>query len=62
MEKKCEGCGSLGEVITEGPLKGGTELLDYCLECSKDLCKNCMAKGCCGIKPARSGMEADGDV
>lgn len=34
-------------------------LLDYCAVCSKNLCEACMAKGCCGNKPALSGSEND---
>jgi hypothetical protein len=43
----CERCG-----------KGvrGYELFDYCTSCSKNLCPDCMAKGCCGHVPARGGM------
>jgi hypothetical protein len=29
--------------------------LDYCAECSRDLCEDCMKKGCCGHVPALSG-------
>jgi hypothetical protein len=47
MEKKCERCG-------KGP-QGEFGLLDYCAECSKDLCPECMEKGCCGTVPAESG-------
>ena len=50
--KKCERCGSRPS--------GEFELLDYCAECSTDLCPNCMAEGCCGNIPAESG-EADDD-
>ena len=38
---------------------GSFELLDYCAVCSKNLCGPCMAKGCCGIVPARSGSSDD---
>lgn len=34
-------------------------LHDYCAKCSKNLCDACMAKGCCGAKPAESGMALD---
>ena len=51
MEKKCERCGAYP--------KGKYGLLDYCLICSKDLCDDCMAKGCCGHVPAKSGTEVD---
>lgn len=49
--KKCEKCGAKP--------KSEYALLDYCAMCSKDLCAVCMALGCCGHAPARSGMEAD---
>lgn len=51
MEKRCERCG-------KGP-NGEYGLLDYCAVCSRDLCDACMAKGCCGNVPARSGERAD---
>lgn len=38
------------------------QLFDYCVECSKNLCNDCMGNGCCGNVPALSGMEADNDV
>lgn len=51
---KCEKCGA-------GP-KGEFGLLDYCAECSRNLCDDCMAKGCCGHVPAWSGQDKqDGD-
>jgi hypothetical protein len=59
MEKTCERCGSKGERITTGPFAGDYHMLDYCAECGKDLCPKCMAEGCCGNKPAESGMKAD---
>lgn len=43
--KVCERCGAKPE---------GFKLLDYCAICSKDLCKACMAQGCCGNIPAIS--------
>lgn len=33
--------------------------MDYCAVCSKDLCDECMAKGCCGNIPAKSGLTED---
>jgi len=36
----------------------GYELHDYCAECGKNLCEDCMEKGCCGNVPASSGMQA----
>ena len=35
------------------------ELMDYCAKCSKNLCAECMKKGCCGEVPAESGEMAD---
>lgn len=32
---------------------------DYCAVCDKTLCPDCMADGCCGNRPAESGLEAD---
>jgi hypothetical protein len=47
MQKgKCERCGAK---IEPGEA-------DYCAICSKDLCTECMVKGCCGNVPALSGM------
>lgn len=37
----------------------GFGLHDYCEACSKNLCEKCMADGCCGSVPAKSGMAAD---
>jgi hypothetical protein len=49
--KPCERCGkSAGD---------GYDLWDYRRECGKDLCEDCMAKGCCGFTPALSGMEPE---
>jgi hypothetical protein len=52
--KVCERCGAtaLGEFT----------LLDYCAECSRDLCPSCMAQGCCGHVPALSGEAAVDDA
>ena len=47
----CERCGKGTE---------GFGLHDYCAECGKNLCEDCMAGGCCGFVPARSGMDGDG--
>ena len=51
MDKRCERCG--------GKAKGEYALLDYCAICSRDLCEDCMAKGCCGNVPALSGEKED---
>lgn len=50
MEKTCERCGAKPT---------GFRLLDYCAECSRDLCDECMEEGCCGNVPAISGNEDD---
>ena len=34
-------------------------LLDYCADCFKNLCGNCMEKGCCDNVPALSGQDED---
>lgn len=52
--KKCERCGVAPEVEFG--------LLDYCAECSRDLCPACMAEGCCGNQPARSGSADDAEA
>lgn len=52
--RDCENCGA-------GVAPGSYELYDYCAACSKNLCGACMAKGCCGHTPAKSGSEADAD-
>lgn len=49
--KNCERCGA-------GP-KGQYGLLDFCAVCSRDLCDECMSKGCCDHVPARSGTSED---
>lgn len=51
---RCERCG-----FTDNPVSYA--LMDYCVDCGKNLCEECIAKGCCGAKPARSGMEEDSD-
>lgn len=38
------------------------ELPDYCAECGKNLCDECMDEGCCGCVPAESGSEDDWNV
>lgn len=53
---RCERCGGVNPP-KEAEALGG--LLDYCAACSKNLCNACMAKGCCGNKPAESGMKSD---
>ncbi len=46
---KCERCGKRIEALEH----------DYCAVCSRDLCEECMARGCCGNIPARPGLMAD---
>jgi hypothetical protein len=60
MEKRCERCGT----TRPGKTAGGFALFDYCAVCSRDLCDECMGKGCCGNTPARSGNadECDADA
>lgn len=48
--KRCQRCGAPPE---------GWKLHDYCANCSRDLCPECMQKGCCGKIPAESGKESD---
>lgn len=54
-EKVCERCRAAKPRPDAGPFDG----LDYCAECSRDLCDACMASGCCGTVPARSGLQED---
>lgn len=49
---KCEKCGAKNDPQSY-------DLFDYCANCSKNLCPECMGKGCCGKVPADSGMQAD---
>lgn len=49
---KCERCGAATK---------GYGLWDYCAHCSRNLCDQCMAKGCCGHVPADSGEKADSE-
>lgn len=46
----CERCGASA---------GGWALFDYCAHCSRNLCDECMEKGCCGRVPAQSGSQDD---
>ncbi len=45
--ERCERCGALPGLITEGPFKGSRHELPYCAFCSKDLCRKCLATGTC---------------
>jgi hypothetical protein len=47
---KCERCGK--------PTVG-MEIHDYCADCGKNLCDDCMKAGCCGNVPAKSGQAED---
>ena len=47
---ECERCGKVAR---------GFSLHDYCANCGKNLCADCITKGCCGKLPAESGMAAD---
>lgn len=64
MNKKCERCGTRvpGYKLTDESddgIDGPKEFFDYCALCSRDLCDECMAEGCCGNIPAKSGAKAD---
>ncbi len=54
--RECERCGAKPGYLTGSK---NYELFDYCANCAKNLCPECMAKGCCGHVPAESGMLAD---
>ena len=53
--KACERCG------WTDPTPKSFALLDYCANCSADLCDRCMAAGCCGVVPAASESEEDAE-
>lgn len=53
--KSCERCGAIRPSPDASPFAD----LDYCAECSRNLCDACMEKGCCGHVPALSGVETD---
>lgn len=55
MPKICERCGA----TSPSPGANAYALFDFCGECSRDLCDECMANGCCGHVPAVSGSERD---
>jgi hypothetical protein len=48
---ECERCGA-----TEHTSSDDYGLMDYCGQCGTNLCQSCMAQGCCGHMPAKSGM------
>lgn len=54
-EKTCERCGASKPHPGASPY----DMLDYCAECSRDLCDRCMGTGCCGHVPALSGCDED---
>lgn len=56
-EKRCERC----RAVSPRPEGNEYDLFDYCAECSRDLCDRCLAEGCCGHVPARSGNVEDGE-
>ena len=57
--KRCEKCNAVEPASDEG--SSSFELFEYCGNCGKNLCPDCMEhKGCCGSVPALSGMDADG--
>jgi len=41
------------------PVANPYALYDYCANCQRTLCDQCMADGCCGYRPALSGMTAE---
>jgi hypothetical protein len=47
---ECERCGAKPE---------GFEIFDYCDSCGKNLCSDCMKRGCCDKVPAESGAKKD---
>ena len=49
--RDCERCGA--------KCRNEYELFDYCAQCGKNLCYECMQEGCCGKVPADSGEKAD---
>lgn len=60
MEKGfCERCGGQNFFTDENGRSVPMVCLPYCVECSKDLCDECMKRGCCGNVPAINGDEDD---
>lgn len=51
----CARCGNFPPV----DCLGVSESFDYCAVCDLTLCPSCMAEGCCGYKPADSGLDSD---
>lgn len=42
----CAGCAQRGRAY---------EIFDWCANCERSLCPDCMSEGCCGKHPTRSG-------
>lgn len=59
--KRCERCGASTPGFTKDADGKEIErdLFDYCAVCQLNLCEKCMAEGCCGNVPAKSGELAD---
>lgn len=57
LDKTCERCGNYPAMESGADGRWYDGMLDFCLVCSQDLCEDCMAEGCCGNVPARSGTE-----
>lgn len=62
MSKTCERCGRPERKAYDDEGKPYFETFDFCASCSKNLCTECMANGCCGAVPAASGFEVDDAV
>lgn len=56
---KCERCGKPDTWVDDRGRTHTSDFTDFCAVCSKNLCKECMAKGCCGNTPAKSGSEEE---
>lgn len=60
MDKPCGRCGRMPRLVHNPELDyQHYESFDYCLNCLRDRCPECAAKGCCGSVPMESGMEYD---
>ena len=59
MTKKCERCGGVDKWTDDAGKEHVSDFTDFCAVCSKDLCAKCMAKGCCGNVPAKSGSNEE---
>jgi hypothetical protein len=56
---KCERCGGRDSFTDANGVERLNDFTDYCAKCGKNLCKKCMANGCCEARPAISGMADD---